>query len=261
MVRDNPIYSICICNYNMATTIEQSLVSVLEQLDNRYEVLLLDDGSRDNSVLIVKKLQKKYHNLRLIELKRDRRRLLGETRNLSIKEAHGDYVILHVDTDDVWEPYIDDFISVFHKIEQCINKDFLLSGQQINVGRKEFLLSHGPYRNIYHTEDRDMWVRLASIDAYLPIQHIVFRERLDKPTKVKFYRLIKNSIYHMINDMLGMDHPRKYLYSCLSSLFANKFDYKVNILRFIAVIPCYLTTKFMDPFPVPDNMKNGEFFP
>ena len=120
MVENNPKYSICICNYNMDQTIEQSLVSVLDQIDNRYEVLLLDDGSSDNSVLIVKELQNKYHNLRLLSLKRDKKRLLGETRNISIREARGEYVILHVDTDDVWGPFIDDFVSVFHKIANCI---------------------------------------------------------------------------------------------------------------------------------------------
>ena len=262
MVKDNPIYSICICNYNMAETIEQSLVSVLEQIDNRYEVLLLDDGSSDDSVSIVKGLQKKYHNLRLLALKRDRKRFLGETRNMSIREARGKYVILHVDTDDVWGPFIDDFVSVFHKLEDCMNKDFLLSGQQINLGRKDFLLSHGPYRNIYHTEDRDMWLRLASVDAYQPIQHVVFRDRLKRPTKTKIYRLLKDTIYHLINDMLTRDHPRKYVYFRLKNLFIkSEVHFLVSLVSFLAVIPCYFITKFMDPFPIPDNMKNGEFYP
>ena len=60
------IYSVCIPNYNMSDTIERALKSVLNQLDNRYEVLVVDDGSSDNSVEIVSKLCKEFDILRLI---------------------------------------------------------------------------------------------------------------------------------------------------------------------------------------------------
>ena len=147
-MKKKPTYSICICNYNMSDTLERSLSSILDQIDERYEVLLVDDGSTDCSVAIVKKLQKKYDLLRLLTLKREKNRHLGETRNISIKEAQGTYVILHIDTDDVWEPYINDFVNLFHCLEHCIKRDFLASGQQINIARRDFLLKHGPYRNI-----------------------------------------------------------------------------------------------------------------
>ena len=41
-----PTYSVCVCNYNMAETLEVSLKSVLDQLDERYEVVVVDDGSK-----------------------------------------------------------------------------------------------------------------------------------------------------------------------------------------------------------------------
>ena len=45
-----PLYSVCICNYNMKEYLEISLKSILEQLDERYEVLVIDDGSNDGSL-------------------------------------------------------------------------------------------------------------------------------------------------------------------------------------------------------------------
>ena len=137
------IYSVCIPNYNMSDTIERALKSVLNQLDNRYEVLVVDDGSSDNSVEIVSKLCKEFDILRLIALQRDPRRKLGETRNLSIREARGEYVILHVDADDIWEPYIDDFVR-YHRLENYLGEQFLLSGQQINMGKRNFLMNADP---------------------------------------------------------------------------------------------------------------------
>src|SRR3990172_7137573 len=106
-----PTYSICICNYNMADTLERALVSVLDQVDRDYEILVIDDGSSDESVSILRALAGRYTALRVIELERDPKRRLGETRNISVREARGEYVILHVDTDDVWEPYIKDFVA------------------------------------------------------------------------------------------------------------------------------------------------------
>jgi hypothetical protein len=41
----------------------------------------------------------------------------------------------------------------------------------------------------------------------------------------------------------------------------NQARFISTLLCFFAVIPCYFITKFMDPFPVPENMKNGEFYP
>ena len=78
----------------------RSLKSVLDQLDNRYEVLVVDDGSNDCSQEKLHEISKNYENFRYIPLMRDSRRRLGETRNISIEAARGKYVILHVDADD-----------------------------------------------------------------------------------------------------------------------------------------------------------------
>ena len=105
-------YSICIANYNMSETLIASLESVLNQIDEKYEVIVVDDGSADNSVEKLLKLRQNYANLRVIPLLRDSRRKLGETRNISIRAARGKYVILHIDADDIWEPYIN--LSLIH---------------------------------------------------------------------------------------------------------------------------------------------------
>ena len=113
-----PIYSICIANYNMASTLKLSLESILKPLDNRFEVIVVDDGSRDKSLVELDSLALKYPILRVIPLKSDRRRKLGETRNVSVRAAKGKYVLLHIDTDDIWEPYIDSFTKIFHELEK-----------------------------------------------------------------------------------------------------------------------------------------------
>ena len=49
-----PKYSICICNYNMNDTLERSINSILKQIDDEIEIIVVDDGSNDNSVKMKK---------------------------------------------------------------------------------------------------------------------------------------------------------------------------------------------------------------
>ena len=214
-----PKYSICICNYNMADTIEKALTSVLDQIDERFEVLLVDDGSNDKSVEIIRKIQKKYSSLRLITLQRSSKRQLGKTRNLSVKEAKGEYVILHVDADDYWEPYIITFINLFHRLESLIKKDILVAGNQINIGKRNFLLKYGPYRNTHRAQDRDMWHRLASIERYIPIDHLPFRQRLSRPNSIRIYRVFRNTWFQILYDLRNDKKRYCYVFACLLSIF------------------------------------------
>lgn len=247
--KTNPKYSICICNHNMADTLERALSSVLEQLNDDYEVLVIDDGSVDNSVKILRDLSLKYSLLRYIELKRDNKRKLGETRNISVREAYGEYVILHVDADDEWEPYIKDFVEVFRRIEACLERDVLLSGQQINIAKKSFLLKHGPYKNVHMFEDRDLWMRLAAIDVYIPLAHKVFRTRLKRTSQITTRKAIRDIWTRLIFDLRVVRNIRKYMLRKLFPLFVrpiSEFSLKQRLVMMIMVIPAFFVSQFQE---------------
>lgn len=251
-------YSVCICNYNMGDTLDRALVSVLSQLNSDYEVLVVDDGSSDNSREILSKLAAKYPLLRVLALPRDNKRKLGETRNFSVREARGDYVILHVDADDVWEPFIKDFVALFHRLEACLGRDVLVSGQQINMGKKSFLLQHGPYRNTHRAQDRDMWLRLAAIDAYIPVDHRVFRTRLSRPKKTAFFKKIRNTWYHLLYDMRRETSLGPYIWACITGVFVSRnlnMNLKSRILQGVLCIPTFIASRFEEPLPPPANMQ------
>ena len=246
----------------MADTLQRALSSILSQLDNQYEVLVVDDGSTDNSVDIIERMQKQYANLRLLKLDRDKHRQLGETRNISVREAHGEYVILHVDADDVWDPYIIDFVKLFHILEKCIGRDVLVSGQQINIGKKNFLLQHGPYRNTHRAQDRDMWHRLAAIDSYIPVDHEVFRTRLSRPIKTNIYRILRNTWYQMLYDLRQRNRTWAYIIGCFTSFFRKnqKISFKTKILRSLLIFPVFIRSRFIEPLYMPKNMRTHSEF-
>lgn len=174
----NPTYSICVINMNTEDTLERSLRSVLSQLTDDFEVIVVDE-SNDGSREILTKLQAEHSNLRNIFLEVDKKRTIGDARNISIQNARGEYCIMHIDCDDYWYPYLSEFTKLFISLERILEKDMLIAGHQINIARRSFLLTHGPYRSVEHGEDRDLWMRLAKQGLYQPIDHVPFFYRMD----------------------------------------------------------------------------------
>ncbi len=186
-----PKYSICVINMNTEATLEVSLRSVLSQLDSNFEVVVVDESS-DRSRNILTKLQIEFPIIRNIFLEEDKKRTIGDARNISIQEARGEYCIMHIDCDDYWFPYLLEFIAVFEELERVLGKDMLVAGHQINVAKRSFLLTHGPYRNVEHGEDRDLWMRLAKLGLYQPLDHVPFFKRMDiGVSKVKKKALLR----------------------------------------------------------------------
>ncbi len=247
----------------MADTLERALTSVASQLDEDYEILVVDDGSTDDSVEVAKRVASGFPFIRFIELPRDRERKLGETRNISVREANGEYVILHVDADDVWEPFIKDFVSVFHRLESCMGRDVLLSGQQINIGKRDFLLEHGPYRNTGRLEDRDLWSRLAAIDSYIPLDHRVFRTRLSRPQKLVFWKSVRSLWDRLLYDFRSGADSTVYIMENLQGIVGSRSkpsSLKNRLFRAFFVIPAYLVSKFQEDLTPPEAMNSANAF-
>jgi glycosyltransferase involved in cell wall biosynthesis len=260
---NKPKYSICVPNFNMADTLEVALESVLRQIDDDYEVLVVDDGSSDNSLDILKEMAAKYAQLRVISLARNRKRKLGQTRNISVEEAKGEYVILHIDADDYWEPHIKDFVAVFHKVEKCVGLDLLVSGQQLNIAKRKLLLAYGPYRNTHRLQDRDMWTRLAADDRYLRLLHRVFWKRIGRKRRTIFFKSISNTWYRMNYELRSSNEPLIYAYENLTAPIFKRTDrrtFRNRVGRMVMTLPAFILSRFDEPLPLPENLPSQMAF-
>lgn len=84
--------------YNVASFLPDCLDSLVYQNANKseYEIVLVDDGSTDNTVEIAKKYVEKYENIKLIQKENGG---VSSARNRGIEEAVGEY-IWFIDSDD-----------------------------------------------------------------------------------------------------------------------------------------------------------------
>jgi len=171
----SPKYSIAIIHLNMAETVAQSLTSILDQIDDRFEVVVVDDGSDDGSVEILMELERQYDNLRVETDAGNANH--GEARAHAVELAAGEYVLGSLDADDEFTPCITQFVSLYHELEDAKERDFLLLGYGLYMAPRSLLLEI-PYRSLGYGEDRDLYRRLLAEDALLSLSHHRIRRTL-----------------------------------------------------------------------------------
>ena len=96
---ENPLFSIIVPIYDVEHYLIQCIESVLAQDYSNYELILVDDGSPDNSIDICTKYAKQYSNIVFIHKINGG---LSDARNAGIKLARGEY-LMFLDSDDYWE--------------------------------------------------------------------------------------------------------------------------------------------------------------
>ncbi len=126
-------YSVVIPLYNKANYIEKTIRSVLKQTYEDYEIIVVNDGSTDNSLEIVKKISSK--KIKIIEQKNQG---VAVARNTGIKYAQGEYIAF-LDADDLWmESYletIDDLVTSYEK------SDIFVTAYKVNLKKGKYKIS------------------------------------------------------------------------------------------------------------------------
>lgn len=89
------LVSVVIPNYNGALYLNEAVSSVIDQDYENIEIIVVDDGSTDNSIELLKEFGSEIH---LIEIKNSG---ASTARNLGISAAKGEFVAF-LDSDDIW---------------------------------------------------------------------------------------------------------------------------------------------------------------
>jgi len=190
----SPFFSVIIPTYNRAAKLPTSLKSVLTQTFTDFEVIIIDNGSTDNTEKII---LAEYEDSRIRYFWQEGSGSPANPRNHGIRKAGGLWVSF-LDSDDVWYP--EKLTSVFKQIQGradvdviCHNermfdqtnqnfqiishfrktdniyKSMLLDGNCLSPSattiKKTFLIEKELYFNespdFAIVEDYDLWLRLA----------------------------------------------------------------------------------------------------
>ncbi|ENJ9652623.1 glycosyltransferase [Clostridium botulinum] len=96
-----PLISIIMPVYNCQEYIEEAINSVITQTYKSWELIVIDDESKDNTIKIIEKLSNKDQRIRFY--KNEKNLGVSETRNKGISLANGEWIAF-LDSDDMWKP-------------------------------------------------------------------------------------------------------------------------------------------------------------
>lgn len=112
-----PDVSVIVPVYNVERYIERCLSSLINQTCScKYEIIVVNDGTKDNSMEIVRRFADKYNNITIIEQENGG---LSCARNTGIAHAAGEYIAF-VDSDDYVSP---DYIKLLYDSATENNSD------------------------------------------------------------------------------------------------------------------------------------------
>lgn len=94
-----PLITVYITNFNYGNYIKQAVESVLNQSFQDFELIIIDDGSTDNS----KEIIESYSHLKNVSVIYQKNKGLNITNNVALKASKGEY-IMRLDADDFLEP-------------------------------------------------------------------------------------------------------------------------------------------------------------
>ncbi len=178
-----PQISIVLCTYNRAKYLNDCIDSVIAQTFKDWELLVVDDGSQDNTFEIVNPYLTRFQNIRYLK---HQNRKLWYAKNVGIQASFGNYITF-IDSDDAyapkhldsrWEymkanPEIDLIEGGFATEEEVWVVDYFQPNQKINLrecvlgptffGNRQVFFELQGFNHIAYGEDTDFWHRAVKI--------------------------------------------------------------------------------------------------
>ncbi len=194
---EKPKVSVIVPAYNVSKYIQDALISLEKQTFSDFEVLVVDDGSTDDTAAIVQKFCQRDTRFQLLKKQNGG---LSSARNYGIRHARGEYIAL-LDGDDVYHRdkiathiarlYNQPDVGVVYSASRTIRDDgkptfISLSGKPVHSNPLLALLcknfvghgSNAVFRrclisevggfdeNLRSWEDVDLWLRIAATQKW-----------------------------------------------------------------------------------------------
>lgn len=169
MENNMPLISVVIPVFNVERYVQECINSVLAQTYKNLEIILVNDGSTDDSGLICEKYTKIDDRVRVIHKQNGG---LSSARNAGIDQCHGEYISF-IDSDDYVSPF---FIQLLYESASDLGVD---------------LISYSWYKPFLDGKDKS--IRFDNKDHFLVREYSA-----SEALKLMFYQKIPSGIPHRL---------------------------------------------------------------
>jgi glycosyltransferase involved in cell wall biosynthesis len=239
--KEHPLYSICATNYNTEDSVKQALESIITQIDERFEIIVVDNCSEDASLDILREYSDK--RIKLIVRKCSR----GLGRQIAIENSTGKYIITSIDMDDVLKPNLSKLLQIYHEFFEGY---MLLTDDAITMAPRVLIDAIGGFRDLNYHEERELWIRAAQL-GYLRILKPSFRLRereiKKKKTSARFKRMIEQQYMKYREYFRIGEGPRSCYHAFITSTNIRKSPL-VFLARLLVVPWAFVTYRFYPQF-------------
>ena len=252
------IISVIITVYNRGLLLKKCLDSVLTQEGVMFEVLLIDDGSTDDSLSICKDYESRYSNIRVFHQENSG---ISNARNLGLDNARGEYICFHDDDDilmpgalkklyDAMQTYnVDIALGNFERIDEdgcLISENVMPDGVKNRVisvdeywkasfDKKGYFVFIVNWAKLYKKE---VWADLRfPVEARKAGDEFVLADILSRCKSIYVLDCVvhrqtmtKNSITRQKFDLLKLKAPEALLVTATKLIKAGKYEYAIKKL-------------------------------
>ncbi len=212
---EDKLVSIITPIYNGEKYIEECIKSVLNQSYKNIEMIIIDDGSTDNSENIIKKYSNSFPYIKYIKCKENKG--VWSARNIGIENARGRFIAF-LDTDDLYK---------INKIEKQVN--FMLKNNYAFTYTAYELIDENSnsLNKIVEAKENENYEELLKGNNIGCLTVMIDRSKIDTPIRFENYhhedyilwlKILKNKeIAYGLNEVLSYYRKSK------SSISNNKF--------------------------------------
>lgn len=261
----NKKVSIIIPVYNNENYISQCIESVENQTYKNYEIIIIDDGSTDDSLKLCKKFEKRNDKIKVISINNGG---VSNARNIGIKNASGDYVCF-IDSDDYVMPtYIESLIKKMN------NKCLVISAYSVfnekkdrqvkKINKQKLYIGIDIYLKIVRNELfwNQPWNKMYNLNV-IKENKLFFNDKLnmgeDLVFNLNYLNFIDNIFYinktiyrHRINDNGAMANNNENKLKALSNILLEMYN-KENEKEKKCIIKLYYLRTIWNLYKVSGN--------
>ncbi len=242
--------SVIIPSYNSAQFLNRTLSSVLDQTEQDFEILIIDDGSDDNTAQVLGMWSQRDERIRTFQLSENSGGA-AKPKNLGLSHARGEYIAV-LDADDEWMPtklekqlqLFEDgpdlgfvgcnalivesdgtenktrLVQTLDVLGRILQSDYIGTGSSIMYQREVFDAVGGFDEVLRSGQDWDMRIRLAQKFSFAFV---------DGPPLVRYHQhegnISKMNIDSRDKDLMYIERKHKELYLSRPKVYSRKLRF------------------------------------